>query len=238
MQKLVRSVPVGDFVTEYVAKLVRATRPKDPSAPEFVKRMVDWGAGPRAGIFLVQGGRAMAAMDGRFSVAIDDVKKVAIPVLRHRVSTNFQAQAEGKTSEDVIQKLLETVQPPEIGKYDKKRKWNMKPKVYVETSVIGYLTRWPSGDLIVAARQKITRDWWRDAPAKYDLIASERVVREASAGDPQAVQDRLAVLQGLPVARSLPNKLRILWTPWWPREPCRPPNRKMQCTLLWPPLTG
>jgi MoxR-like ATPase len=122
MQKLVRSVPVGDFVKEYVTKLVRATRPRDPSAPEFVKRMVDWGAGPRAGIFLVQGARAMAAMDGRFSAAIDDVKKVAIPVLRHRVSTNFQAQAEGKSSEDVIQKLLDTVQPPDIGKYDKKRK--------------------------------------------------------------------------------------------------------------------
>ena len=122
MQKLVRSVPVGDFVKDYVTKLVRATRPKDPSAPEFVKRMVDWGAGPRAGIFLVQGARAMAAMDGRFSVAIDDVKKVAIPVLRHRVSTNFQAQAEGKTSEDMIEKLLDVVQPPEIGKYDKKRK--------------------------------------------------------------------------------------------------------------------
>ncbi len=122
MQKLVRSVPVGDFVTEYVAKLVRATRPKDPSAPEFVRRMVDWGAGPRAGIFLVHGARAMAAMDGRFSAAIDDVKKVAIPVLRHRVSTNFQAQAEGKTSEDVIQKLLETILPPEAAKYDKKRK--------------------------------------------------------------------------------------------------------------------
>jgi MoxR-like ATPase len=122
MQKLVRSVPVGDFVKEYVTKLVRATRPRDPSAPEFVKRMVDWGASPRAGIFLVHGARAMAAMDGRFSAAIDDVKKVAIPVLRHRVSTNFQAQAEGKSSEDVIQKLLETVQPPEIGKYDKKRK--------------------------------------------------------------------------------------------------------------------
>jgi hypothetical protein len=58
--------------------------------------MVDWGAGPRAGIFLIQGGRAMAAMDGRFSVAVDDIKKVAIPVLRHRISTNFQAQAEGK----------------------------------------------------------------------------------------------------------------------------------------------
>ena len=63
-----------------------------------------------------------SSLAGDMSAAIDDVKKVAIPVLRHRVSTNFQAQAEGKTSEDVIQKLLETVQPPEIGKYDKKRK--------------------------------------------------------------------------------------------------------------------
>ena len=122
MQKLVRSVPIGDFVKEYAVRLVRATRPRDPSAPEFVKRMVDWGAGPRAAIFLAQGARAMAAMDGRFSAAIDDVKKVAIPVLRHRVSTNFQAQAEGKTSEDVIAKLLDVVSPPEHGKYEKKRK--------------------------------------------------------------------------------------------------------------------
>jgi hypothetical protein len=75
----------------------------------------------------------------------------------------------------------------------------MKPKVYVETSVIGYLTSWPSGDLIVAARQKITHDWWRDAPAKYELTVSERVIAEASAGDPQAVQDRLAVIQTLPI---------------------------------------
>ncbi len=75
----------------------------------------------------------------------------------------------------------------------------MKPKVYVETSVIGYLTSWPSGDLIVAARQKITRDWWRDAPARYDLIASERVVSEASTGNPKDVQDGLAVLQALPM---------------------------------------
>ena len=122
LQKLIRSVPVGDYVNDYVARLVRATRPKDETAPAFVRKMVDWGAGPRAGHFLIHGARAMAAMDGRFSVAIDDVKKVAIPVLRHRVSTNFQAQAEGKSSEDVIQKLLDTVQPPEIGKYDKKRK--------------------------------------------------------------------------------------------------------------------
>ena len=106
MQKLVRSVPVGDYVLDYVTRLVRATRPQDPTAPDFVRKMVDWGAGPRAGQFLIHGGQAMAAMDGRFSVAIDDIKKVAIPVLRHRVSTNFQAQAEGKTSEDIIEQLL------------------------------------------------------------------------------------------------------------------------------------
>ncbi len=64
----------------------------------------------------------MAAMDGRFSVAIDDVKKVAIPVLRHRISTNFQAQAEGKTSEDVIGQLLQVIEDPEIAKYEKRKK--------------------------------------------------------------------------------------------------------------------
>jgi MoxR-like ATPase len=122
MQKLVRSVPVGDYVKEYTTRLVRATRPKDATAPDFVKKMVDWGAGPRAGIFLIHGARAMAAMDGRFSVAIDDVKKVAIPVLRHRISTNFQAQAEGKTSEDVIHELLKVVGDPEVAKYEKKRR--------------------------------------------------------------------------------------------------------------------
>jgi MoxR-like ATPase len=122
MQKLVRSIPVGDYVKDYVTRLVRATRPQDITAPEFVKKMVDWGAGPRACIFLAQGARAVAAMDGRFSVAIEDVKKIAIPVLRHRVSTNFQAQAEGKTSEDVITQLLKVIEDPDIAKYEKKRK--------------------------------------------------------------------------------------------------------------------
>src|SRR5438309_6298564 len=122
MQKLVRSVPAGDYVKDYATRLVRATRPKDPSAPDFIKKMVDWGAGPRAGIFLIQGAKAMAAMDSRFSVAIDDIKKVAIPVLRHRISTNFQAQAEGKTSEDVIAQLLATISDPQVGKYEKRKK--------------------------------------------------------------------------------------------------------------------
>jgi MoxR-like ATPase len=122
LQKLVRSVPVGDYVIDYVTRLVRATRPRDPSAPDFVRKMVDWGAGPRAGIFLIQGAKAMAAMDGRFSVAIDDIRKVAVPVLRHRISTNFQAQAEGKTSEDIIQLLLAAVSEPEVAKYERRRK--------------------------------------------------------------------------------------------------------------------
>src|SRR4051812_32427368 len=121
MQKLVRGVPVGDYVRDYVARLVRATRPRDPSAPDFVRKMVDWGAGPRAGIFLIQGAKAMAVMDGRLTVAVEDVQKVAIPVLRHRLSTNFQAQAEGKTSEDVIEQLLKVVAEPEQAKYQKKK---------------------------------------------------------------------------------------------------------------------
>jgi MoxR-like ATPase len=122
LQKLVRSVPVGEYVVDYVSRLVRATRPKDPTAPEFVKKMVDWGAGPRAGIFLIQAGKAFAAMDGRFSVAIDDIKKASIPVLRHRVSTNFQAQAEGKTSEDIVHELLKAIGEPDVQKYQRQRK--------------------------------------------------------------------------------------------------------------------
>jgi MoxR-like ATPase len=117
LQKLVRSVPVGDYVTEYVVKLVRATRPKDPTAPDFVKRMVDYGAGVRAGQYLVRAGQAFAAMDGRFSVAVDDIKKAAAPVLRHRIAANFQAQAEGKSSDDIVAELLAVVGEPEPAKY-------------------------------------------------------------------------------------------------------------------------
>ena len=104
-------------MTDYVVKLVRATRPQDPTAPEFIKRMIDYGAGVRAGQYLVRAGQAFAAMDGRFSVAIDDIKKAAIPVLRHRLAANFQAQAEGKTSDDIVVELLKTISDPEPAKY-------------------------------------------------------------------------------------------------------------------------
>ena len=119
VQKLVGSVAVSEFIGKYVSRLVRATRPADPTAPEFVKELVDWGAGPRAGTFLINGGKAIAAMDGRFSVAVDDIKKIAVPVLRHRLSTNFQAQAEGMTAEDVVLKLLKQTPEPEIPKFAK-----------------------------------------------------------------------------------------------------------------------
>ena len=121
-QKLVKKVEVPKFVNEFIVKLVRATRPKDPTAPEMIKRLVDWGGGPRAGIFLAQAGQAFAAMAGRPSVAIDDIKKAAIPVLRHRVSANFQAQAEGRTSDDIVVELLKIVSESPPPKYIEKKK--------------------------------------------------------------------------------------------------------------------
>ena len=119
LQKLVGSVAVTPYIIKYAAALVRATRPADPSAPEYVKDLVDWGAGPRAGQVLISGGKAIAAMDGRFSISLDDLRKIAIPVLRHRVATNFQAQAEGMTNEDVIRKLIADTPEPKIEKFEK-----------------------------------------------------------------------------------------------------------------------
>lgn len=117
LQKQIHLIEVGPLTVNYVARLVRATRPGDDTAPKFVKELVDWGAGPRAGQFLLNGAKAIAAMDGRPSVAIDDIRRVAIPVLRHRLSTNFQAQAEGMTSESVVARLLDEVPEPKIPKY-------------------------------------------------------------------------------------------------------------------------
>ena len=117
MQKLVTSVPISDYVIKYVANLVRATRPKDPSAPEFVRQMVDWGAGPRAGQYLILGGKAFAAMDGRFTVSTEDVRRVAVPVLRHRIGCNFAASSEGVDSVEIVKRLIETIPEPQVPKY-------------------------------------------------------------------------------------------------------------------------
>ena len=128
LQKLVGSIPASDYTVKYVARLVRATRPVDEHAPKFIKELVDYGAGPRAGQALIHGAKAMAAMDGRFSVSLDDVRKVAIPVLRHRISTNFQAQAEGQTTETLIQRLLAEVKEPDVPKYERRSRPVEMPK--------------------------------------------------------------------------------------------------------------
>jgi MoxR-like ATPase len=118
LQKQINMIEIAPLSVNYVTRLVRATRPSDESAPKFIQELVDWGAGPRAGQFLIQGGKAMAAMDGRPSVDLGDIRKVAIPVLRHRISTNFQAQAEGLSPEQIISRLLDEVPEPNIPKYE------------------------------------------------------------------------------------------------------------------------
>ena len=113
IQGIVKSVPVGDHVIDFAAKLARATRPKDISAPDFVKEMVAWGAGPRAGISLISAAKAHAVLRGRYHATTGDVAAVAAPVLRHRVLTTFNAEAAGITSDDIIQRLIKVLAPKE-----------------------------------------------------------------------------------------------------------------------------
>ncbi len=115
LQRWVREVPAADNILEYAAALVRATRPADASATDHVRRWVRWGAGPRAGQALVLGAKARALLAGRYHVTADDVRRVALPVLRHRVLVNFHAEAEGVASDGVIARLLDGVQPPRSG---------------------------------------------------------------------------------------------------------------------------
>ena len=114
LQRLVREVPVAESVLRYVAALVRATRPGD-DAPAPVREWVRWGAGPRAGQALVLCAKAHALLAGRLHVALDDVRRVARPVLRHRILLNFHAQAEGADADQVIEALLGAVKAPESG---------------------------------------------------------------------------------------------------------------------------
>lgn len=118
LQKQISQIVASPFIVSYVTRLVRATRPKDDASPEFVKKLVDWGAGPRAGQYLIAGAKAMAAMDGRPHVTTEDVRRVSIPVLRHRIATNFQAQAEGMDAETIINKLIQDVPEPNVPKYE------------------------------------------------------------------------------------------------------------------------
>ena len=113
IQDVVRRVPVAPHVIEYARNLTRATRPKQPEAPDFVRELIGWGAGPRAGISLIQAAKARAILHGRHHTTTGDVSAVALPVLRHRVITTFAAEAAGVTSDEVVQMLVKTLSPRE-----------------------------------------------------------------------------------------------------------------------------
>ena len=107
LQDLIKRVPSSDNVVEYAVKLSASTRPQSELAPDFIKKTVDWGAGPRASQYLVLGAKAKAVLDGRPSPNISDVKSLAAPILRHRVLPNFNAEADGLKVENIIDQLIE-----------------------------------------------------------------------------------------------------------------------------------
>ncbi|HEY8667933.1 MAG TPA: MoxR family ATPase [Tepidisphaeraceae bacterium] len=109
LQQIVRRVPVADHVFAYARDLVRATRPNEPGTPAFIHELVQWGAGPRASIYLIMAGKARAILHGRVHVTTEDIMAMAHPVLRHRILTTFSAEAAGMTSDKVIDRLLKEV---------------------------------------------------------------------------------------------------------------------------------
>ena len=106
-QHLIRRIPVADHVFEYAAALVRATRPDESEAPDFVKKFMAWGAGPRASLNLILAGKSRAALRGRSHVAVEDIRELCLPILRHRIIPNFAARSEGMTTDALITRLLE-----------------------------------------------------------------------------------------------------------------------------------
>jgi MoxR-like ATPase len=105
-QHLVRRIPVAEHIFGYAAAIVRATRPDQPEAPDFVKKLMAWGAGPRASLNLILAGKARAALRGRCHVAIEDIQALCLPILRHRIIPNFAARSEGMTPDTLIERLV------------------------------------------------------------------------------------------------------------------------------------
>ncbi len=108
-QELVRRVPVPGHVVRYATRLARATRPAEPDVPDFVPQWLEWGAGPRASMFLILGAKARAILDGRYTAGLEDIRALARPVLRHRLVLNYHAEAEGVTADQIVTRLLEVV---------------------------------------------------------------------------------------------------------------------------------
>ena len=111
LQEIVRRVPVADHVVQFARDIARASRPGMPEAPGFIGELVQWGAGPRAGIYLILAAKARAILHGRYHATTEDVKTVALPVLRHRVLTTFNAEAAGISSDEVVKRLLVEIHP-------------------------------------------------------------------------------------------------------------------------------
>jgi MoxR-like ATPase len=109
LTRIVRKVPIAEHIARYALRLARLTRHQLPESPAFIKEYVQWGAGPRASQYLVLGAKARAVLEGRQYVSQDDIRAVALPVLRHRMKTNFNADAEGVSADDLINQLLEFV---------------------------------------------------------------------------------------------------------------------------------
>ncbi len=112
LQETVRKIPVSPHVVKYTTRLVRASRPGDARAPDFIKQYVSTGAGPRASQFLILAAKARAVLEGRIHVSCADIRAAAIPVLRHRILTNFAADSEAISSMDLVKRLVTTIEEP------------------------------------------------------------------------------------------------------------------------------
>ncbi len=117
LQRVVRKMPVSQHVIDYAVNLVRASRPPDATATDFVKSYLTWGAGPRAAQYLILGAKSRALLHGRFNVSCEDVRAMTRPVMRHRLFTNFNADAEGIRPDDLIEMLVEAVAEPSLADY-------------------------------------------------------------------------------------------------------------------------
>jgi MoxR-like ATPase len=119
LQEIVRKVPVADHVIRYALQFSRLTRRTEGGCPDFVNDYVGWGAGPRASQYLILAGKARALLKGRYHVSTEDIRQVAAPVLRHRIVTNFNAEAEGIKSDAIIKKLIDFIPRQQYDELDK-----------------------------------------------------------------------------------------------------------------------
>jgi len=119
LQDIVRKVPVADHVIRYALQFTRMTRRQEANVPQFVNDYVSWGAGPRASQYLILAGKARALLKGRYHVSTEDIRQVALPVLRHRIVTNFNAEAEGIRSDQIVKMLIDSIPRQQYDDLDK-----------------------------------------------------------------------------------------------------------------------